>query len=123
MSMSVLPKVAGAFLVIGIGAVLWTAGQIQTRHATTRRAFLMMRYAAPAEEHAALGRIHRLLPARWQEDLRTRQAASQYWLAQYGLLASGADAQPSAMNAPDAVYLMLLANAAYREVAGALTEE
>ena len=121
--MSVLPKVAGAVLVIGIGAGLWVAGQIQTRHATTRRAFLMMRYAAPAEENAAIGRARRFLPARWRDDLRTRQAESHYWLAQYGLLARATDAERSATNTPDAVYLMLVANAAYREVAGALTEE
>jgi hypothetical protein len=123
MPMSVLPKVAGAVLVIGIGAGLWAAGQIQTRHATTRRAFLMMRYAAPAEENAAIGRARRFLPARWRDDLRTRQAESHYWLAQYGLLARATDAERSATNTPDAVYLMLVANAAYREVAGALTEE
>ena len=121
--MSVLPKVAGAVLVIGTGAGLWMAGQIQSRHATTRRAFLMMQYAAPAEEYAAIGRARGFLPARWRDDLRTRQAESHYWLAQYGLIARDAGAGRDAATAPDPVYLMLMANAAYREVAGALTGE
>lgn len=121
--MSVLPKVAGAVVVIGLGAGLWTAGQIQTRHAAARRAFLMMRFAAPAEEYAAIGRARRFLPARWRDDLWTRQAASQYWLAQYGLLARVTDAERRATNAADAVYRMLVANAAYREIGGALSQE
>jgi hypothetical protein len=39
------------------------------------------------------------------------------------LLAHATGVDRTATNAPDAVYLMLVANAAYREVAGALTEE
>jgi hypothetical protein len=118
--MSVLPKVGSAAVVIAIGAGLWAVGQFQGRHAATRRAFLMMRYGAAADEYEASGPGRQFWPARWRDDLRTREAASRYWLRQYDRLGSSQQ-QPSATG-PSASYLMLVANAGYREVAGALTD-
>ena len=118
--MSVLSKVGSAVVVIAIGAGLWAAGRFQGRHAATRRAFLMMRYGAAADEYEASGPSRRFLPASWREDLRVREAESRYWLRQYDWLGS-AKQQPSA-NGPNASYLMLVANSGYREVAGALTD-
>lgn len=119
--MSVLLKVGGAVVVIAVGAGLWAAGQLQGRHATTRRAFLMMRYSAPAEEYEAAGRGRRFLPASWRDDLLTRHAESQYWLHQYELLGRSSNLERTS-NVPSASYLMLLANAGYREITSTLTD-
>jgi hypothetical protein len=120
--MAFLLRAAGAVVVIGIGAGLWTGGQIQARQATTRRAFLTMRYAAPAEEYQAAGRSRQLFPARWRDDVRTRQAESHYWLHQYELLARFSGGETSD-DGGGARYLMLVANAGFRQATAALTNE
>jgi len=109
-------------VVIGIGTGLGAAGRIQAREATTRRAFLMMRYAAPAAEYQAAGRYRQLFPARWRDDVRTRQAESHYWLHRYELLArsSGGEQRDDAVGAR---HLMLVANAGFRQVTAALNDE
>lgn len=119
--MRVVRNVVFAVMVIGIGAGLWAAGQIQSRHATARRAFLMMRYAAPIEEHDAIESAARFFPAGWRADFLTRRAESQYWLKQYTSLARPADGTQGG-DEGDAAHLLLVANAAYREVAGTLDE-
>jgi hypothetical protein len=121
--MRVVRNVAGAVVVIGIGAGLWAAGQLQSRHATARRAFLMMRYAAPIEEYDAVEPAARFLPATWRADLQTRRAESQYWLHQYSSLARPSDHERGDdADVPGAAHLMVIANAAYREIAGTLNE-
>jgi hypothetical protein len=81
----------------------------------------MMRYAAPADEWT--GRSRLFFPASWRADLLTRQAESQYWQQQYELLARTVDGERSATHQAGASYLMLVANATYRQVTGALTDE
>jgi hypothetical protein len=121
--MRVVRNVVGAVVVIGIGAGLWAAGQLQSRHASARRAFLMMRYATPIEEYDAVGPAARFLPATWRADLQTRRAESQYWLQQYSLLARPSDHDRSDDADVPGTHLMVIANAAYREIAGKLHEE
>jgi hypothetical protein len=122
--MRVVRNVVGAVVVIGIGAGLWAAGQLQSRHATARRAFLMMRYAAPIEEYDAVEPAARFLPATWRADLQTRRAESQYWLHQYSLLARPSDHERGDdADVAGAAHLMVIANAAYREIAGTLNED
>lgn len=122
--MRVVRNVAGAVVVIGIGAGLWAAGQFQSRHTIARRAFLMMHYAAPIEEHDALEPAARFLPGGWRADLQMRRAEAQYWLQRYSLLARPAERiRAGDADGAAAAHLMLVANAAYREVAGALNEE
>jgi hypothetical protein len=120
--MSLLLRAAGAVVVIGIGTGLWAAGQIRARQAATRRAFLMMRYAAPAEEYPAAGRYRELLPVLSRDDVRTRQAESHYWLHHYERLArfSGEEQHDAGVGAR---YLMLVANAGFRQVIAALNNE
>ena len=120
--MPVVRNVVGAVVVIGIGAGLWVAGQFQSRHASARRAFLMMRYAAPLEEYDAVGPAARFLPAAWRADLQTRRAESQYWLQHYSLLARPSDHQAGDDAEMPGAHLMVIANAAYREIAGTLNE-
>jgi hypothetical protein len=122
--MRVVRNVVGAVVVVGIGAGLWAAGQLQSRHATARRAFLMMRYAAPIEEYDAVEPIAGFLPASSRDDLQTRRAESQYWLQQYSLLARPSDRERGDdADVPVAAHLMVIANAAYREIAGTLNED
>ena len=75
--MRVVRNVVCAVVVIGIGAGLWAAGQLQSRHTKARRAFLMMRYTAPIQEYDAVEPAGRFLPATWRADLQTRRAVSQ----------------------------------------------
>jgi len=116
--MRVVRNVVCAVVVIGIGAGLWAAGQLQSRHTTARRAFLMMRYTAPIEEYDAIEPAGRFLPATWRADLQTRRAVSQYWLQQYSLLARPSDRERHAPDRLGGADLMIIANAAYREIAG-----
>ena len=119
--MSVLPKIGSTVVVIAVGAGLWASGQLQGRQAAGRRAFLMMRYAAPADRTEATDRRQRFLPASWRDDLRTRQAESQYWLRQYELLGRSTESRGTA-DRPNASYLMLVANSGYRELTSTLTD-
>ena len=121
--MRVVRNVVCAVVVIGIGAGLWAAGQLQSRHTTARRAFLMMRYTAPIEEYDAIEPAGRFLSATWRADLQTRRAVSQYWLQQYSLLARPSDRERDAADRPGAAHLMIIANAAYREIAGTVNED
>ena len=118
--MSVLPKIGGTILVVAIGAGVWAAGHLQGRHAAARRAFLMMRHDTATDEPEAIGIGQRFLPASWRDDLRTRRAESQYWLGQYELLR--ASVSEGSAGGPNASYLMLVANAGYREVTSTLTD-
>jgi hypothetical protein len=121
--MRVVRNVAGAVVVIGIGAGLWVAGEVQSRHTTARRAFLTMHYSAPIEEYDASEPAARFFPPAWRADLRTRRAESQYWLQQYSLVGRPTDHQRRDDAAAfAAAHLMLIANAAYREVAEAFDE-
>jgi hypothetical protein len=121
--MRVVRNVAGAVVVIGIGAGLWVAGEVQSRHTAARRAFLTMRYSAPIEEDDAIEPAARFFPAAWRAALRTRRAESQYWLQQYSLVGRPIDQERHDDAAAfAAAHLMLIANAAYREGAEAFDE-
>jgi hypothetical protein len=121
--MRVVRHVAGAVVVIGIGAGLWVAGELQSRHTAARRAFLTMHYSAPIEQYDAIEPAARFLPDAWHADLRTRRAESQYWLQQYALVGRQTDPERRDDRAAfAAAHLMLIANAAYREVAEAFDE-
>ena len=116
--MGVVRNVAGAVVVIGIGAGLWVAGEVQSRHTTARRTFLTMHYSAPIEEYDAIEPAARFFPAAWRTDLRTRRAESRYWLHQYSLVGRPTDQERHDDAAAfAAAHLMLIANAAYREIA------
>jgi hypothetical protein len=116
--------------VMAVGGALWTSGRVQSRDVSARRAFLTMQYAPPLEAYDALERSTRFVPevgrmARWRAALRTERAASYYWLGRYPeLTGSGQSAADrSAAATRDPRHLLLVANAAYRQAAGELTEQ
>ena len=84
----------------------------------------MMRYAAPIEEYDAVEPIEGFLPATSRADLQTRRAESRYWLQRSSLLARPSDRERGDdADVPAAAHLMVIANAAYREIGGTLKEE
>ena len=96
----------------------------RSRHTTARRAFLTMRYAAPADGSDAMEPAARFLSAAsWRADLlhpparnpSTGSSSTRCWRAptdgERGAITPAAFA---------AAHLLLVANAAYRQVAGSV---
>lgn len=124
--MRALRHIVPAVLAIAAGAALWGGGDLERRGLAARQELLLMRYELPLDTYDAVERATRFVPsvgavARWRRELRTRRAESQYWLADYAGLTTSERGDAGA-GARDPALIMIVANAAYRQVAADLTD-